>query len=265
MAKTNWRRLAVWSAFIALLLLIEFVPLLQRPLTPFMRASAYLEGGLYRVTNSARQRIERLIIGHDTSSRIVELESRLSLLTLHQARLVSLEEENQNLRRLLDFQESRGLSTIAARVIGKDPRAPAELRLAAGSRSGVRSGAAVISPNGALVGIVAEVGQETSVVRLLGHRLTQVPVRVLDKPQAFGLLESSGGLSLRLTQIPKNADIKPGDIIVTGFASEVVPANLTVGAILSVENDPQGLWQEATMAPLIEPAALDLVAIVIAL
>lgn len=262
MANLNRRRIIGWGVFIAALFLIEFVPLLHRPLAPFIRAGAYLEGGLYRVTNSARKGLEHFVIGQDISSRIAELESRLAIVTMDQARLASLQEENRDFRNLLNFQESRSLSTIATRVIGEDPRSLAELRLAAGSRAGVRSGAAVISPDGVLVGIIADVGPETSIARLLKHRSTQLPVRVSDKPQAFGLLESTGGLSLRMTQIPKDVDIKPGDIIITSYANAEVPANLAVGTILTVANDPQGLWQEATIAPLIKPATLDIVAIV---
>lgn len=265
MANLNRRRLIGWGLFIAVLLLIEFVPLFGRPLSPFVRAGAYVELSLYQVSRSARNELQRFILGQDTASRIAELESRLSLLAFDKTQLVSLEEENQNLRRLLNFQENRALSTVAARVIGEDPRSPAELRIMAGSRAGVRSGAAVISSNGALIGIIGDVGLETSSVRLLRHRLTQVPVRVLNKPQAFGLLESTGGLSLRMTQIPKDAEIAPGDVIATSFAQAGVPADLTVGTILSVKNDPQGLWQEATAAPLIEPATLDIVSVVAAL
>lgn len=261
----NRRRIIGGGLFIAILLFIELIPLAQRPLAPLLRFNARLEGGLFNFARAARLYIEKTIIGQEASSRLSELESRLFTLSLDRSRLASLQEENNNLRRLVNFQESHSRITVTTRVIGEDPKAPAQFRLAVGRRHGIKAGAAVINPEGALVGVISDVGEEISIMRLLEHRLTQVSVRISGKNQAFGFLESVGGLSLRMTQIPKDADVQPNDVVVTSFVSEGVPADLLVGTVLDVKNDPQGLWQEATIAPLAEPATLNIVAVITAL
>ena len=262
MANLNRRRIVVWSLLVAALLSIEFVPPVQRLFGPLFRLGAFVEGSFYDLTRRARRGLERLVVGEETAARLADLESRLSLLSFDRARLAILEEERQALRRLANFQETSSFKTVTTRVIGEDSRAAAQLRLAIGSQAGVRLGAAVISPEGALVGVIADVGSTVSSVRLLDHRLTQVPVRVLGNERAVGLLESSSGLSLRLTQIPKEAAIKPGDVIVTTLLPDGLPANLPVGTILTVYRDPQGLWLEATVAPLVQSSTLDIVSIV---
>ncbi|OGL59040.1 hypothetical protein A3H10_02625 [Candidatus Uhrbacteria bacterium RIFCSPLOWO2_12_FULL_46_10] len=265
MALLNRRRVIGLILLVAILLLIELTPLAQRPLAPFLRFSSRLEGGLFNFARVSRFYIEKTIIGQEASSRLSELESRLSELSLDRSYLALLQEENNNLRRLVNFQESHSRITVTTRVIGEDPKAPAQFRLAAGRRAGIKAGAAVISPEGALVGVISDVGEEISIMRLLEHRLTQVSVRILGKKQAFGFLESVGGLSLRMTQIPKDADIKPNDVVVTSFVSESVPPDLLVGTVLEGKNDPQGLWQEATIAPLVEPDTLNIVTVITAL
>jgi rod shape-determining protein MreC len=261
----NRRRVVVWSLLIAVLLLIEFVPPAQRLFTPLFRLGSFVEGSFYDLTRRARRGLERLAVGEETAARLADLESRLSLLSFDRTRLATLEEEREALRRLVNFQETNSFKIITTRVIGEDPRVAAELRLAVGSQAGVRSGAAVISPSGALVGAIADVAPTISTVRLLDHRLTQVTVRVLGNERAIGLLESGSGLSLRLTQIPKEVDIKPGDVIVTTLIPGGLPANLPVGTILTVYRDPQGLWLEATIAPLVQSSTLDIVSIVTSL
>ena len=265
MSGLSKKQILFWGSLLSILLLFEFVSWLRRPIKPLIRTSLRVEYGLSTAISAVSHWAEIAILGQDTYSRLSELKERLAASSLDKYHLSALQEENNNLSRLLNFDADRPVAKIVTRVIGKDPGSPNQLRLAAGSAQGVRIGSAVVNPDGILVGLIVDADNEISIVRLLNHRLMQVPVRVLNKNRAFGLLESDGGLSLRVTQIPKDADVRPSDVVVTSFVSGEVPPDLPIGTVLSVKNDPQGLWQEGTIAPLMEIMTLNIVAVVVSL
>jgi cell shape-determining protein MreC len=98
---------------------------------------------------------------------------------------------------------------------------------------------------------------------LLKHPSTKLPVRLLARPGAVGLLESPDGLSLLMTEVRKDVVLSIGDVVVTSLGRAGVPPNLPVGTVLAIERQPQGLWQEVAVAPLVEPATLDVVAVLL--
>ena len=152
---------------------------------------------------------------------------------------------------------------VITHVIGQDPREPGTLfRISVGEGAGVVSGDAVVSPEGVLVGAIEDVGPAVSTVRLLRSPRTKIPVRIVSKPHAFGLLESPDGLSITVEQIPKSEAVAVGDVVVTDLGVSGIPPNLTVGTVLATVPNAEGLWQEATVGSLVEPSTLDLVAVI---
>lgn len=151
-----------------------------------------------------------------------------------QARLSSLERDNQRLRELLDLQQRRA-EDLAAPVISRDQGGWwQQLSLGRGSLQGVAVGDAVLAPGG-LVGLVSAVTPTTARVTLLTDSSSRVGVWV-GRNQRHALLIGAGTSRPLLRFIEKDPGARPGDVVTTSPASTLVPPNITVGVIQSIDD-----------------------------
>lgn len=147
--------------------------------------------------------------------------------------LQQLERENSRLRGLL------GLSATSARrlsapVISRDPSGWwQQLRIGRGGLQGVRVGDAVLAPGG-LIGRVASVTPTTASVRLLTDPGSRVGVW-LGRSRHSALLSGIGTARPLLRFLEKDPDVRPGDVVFTSPVSTLVPPNLPVGVIQSLD------------------------------
>jgi rod shape-determining protein MreC len=148
-------------------------------------------------------------------------------------RLEQLERENRRLRGLLGLSSSDARSLPAA-VISRDPAGWwQQLLIGRGSLQGVRTGDAVLAPGG-LIGRVSSVTPTTASVRLLTDPGSRVGVW-LGRGHQSGLLSGIGTARPVLRFLEKDSDARPGDVVYTSPASTLVPPNLPVGVIQSLD------------------------------
>jgi len=170
------------------------------------------------------------------------------------ARLSQLELDNQRLRTLLDLQKDNP-NRVNAPVISRDASGWwRQLLLGQGALSGIRTGQAVLGPGG-LVGLVGSVTPSTASVILLTDPSSRVGVWV-GRTQHHGLLSGIGTGRPLLRFLEKDPQARPGDVVVTSPASTLVPPNLPVGVIQSIDvnTDPAPEAVVQLIAPL---SALD--------
>lgn len=175
-----------------------------------------------------------------------QLRSQVSL-----QKLTVLERENDRLREMLGAQPKVGERMLVAEllVIDLDPNRQ-QVVINKGSAQGLYQGQPVIDAWG-VMGQVIHVADNSSTVMLISDPNSAIPVQVNRnelRSTAFGL-GYGGRLELRHT--PQNADIEPGDLLVSSGLGGRFPANYPVGRIVAVER-PVG----ATFAQVIaEPVA----------
>ena len=68
----------------------------------------------------------------------------------------------------------------------------------------------------------------------------------------------------RMVNVPKNADIQEGDVIVTSGFGGMYPKGLVVGLVSSLENDEAGLLKIALLEPAVDFQKLEDVAVIVA-
>jgi rod shape-determining protein MreC len=152
-----------------------------------------------------------------------------------QSRLSLLEADNRRLREMLELQRTSG-EELSAPVISRDVGGWwQQLLIGRGSLQGVAPGDPVVAPGG-LIGRVATVTPTTATVTLLTDPSSRVGVWV-GRAQRHGLLVGTGTARPLLRFIEKDLNLRPGDLVVTSPASTLVPPNLTVGVVQSVEED----------------------------
>ena len=102
-----------------------------------------------------------------------------------------------------------------------------------GSRDGVEVGSTVVGPGG-LLGRVKSTSLFTSSVRLLTSPESKLGVWV-DRIQINGLLVGSGDDHPNLILYSKDADIKVGDFVSSSPASTLLPPNIPIGIVQSID------------------------------
>lgn len=151
-----------------------------------------------------------------------------------QARLQALASDNARLRQLLGLQRASPERAIPAPVISRQSGGWwHQLVIGKGALDGVRAGQPVVAPGG-LLGLVASVTPSTATVTLLTDPSSRVGVWV-GRTRHQGLLSGVGSARPLLRFLDKDPEARPGDVVVTSPASTLVPPNLPVGVIQTVD------------------------------
>ena len=149
------------------------------------------------------------------------------------SRLELLEQDNARLRGLLSLDEQSSGDWLQAAVISRTASGWwQQLLLGKGSVEGVAKDDAVIGPGG-LVGRVQSVTPATSSVRLLTAPGSRIGVW-LPRTQQHGLLVGLGTARPQLQFLDKDIQVRPGDLVSTSPASTLLPPNLPVAVVQSL-------------------------------
>jgi len=222
-------------------------------------------GWLVPIENASRHFINRgsgALYGlQDTLATETEAEEyREDLLNI---RLELLERENMELRSQLNFFETVSYQHVGADVIGRsiDPIGTTII-LNRGFFSGAQVGDPVIVGSGVLIGKVARVESDTSIVRLINDNSSRIAATATNEDRSLGLIEGGFGLSVRMNFIPQNEIISQGDVIVTSGLESFIPRGLLIGVVEVVEKTPQGPFQQAVLTTTVDLARLSLLILV---
>ena len=149
------------------------------------------------------------------------------------SRLELLEQDNARLRELLALDQQSSGDWIQAAVISRTASGWwQQLMLGKGSVEGVAKDDAVIGPGG-LIGRVQSVTPATSRVRLLTAPGSRIGVW-LPRTQQHGLLVGLGTARPQLQFLDKDIQVRPGDLVSTSPASTLLPPNLPVAVVQSL-------------------------------
>lgn len=148
-------------------------------------------------------------------------------------RLSQLAQDNARLRGLLDLGQVHS-GAIQAAVISREVDGWwQQILLNKGTLAGLRVGDVVEGPGG-LVGLVGQVSLSTATVTLLTDPASRIGVWVA-RTRQHGLLSGVGTSRPVLRFLDKDPQVRPGDVVLTSPASTLVPPNLPVGVVQSID------------------------------
>jgi len=165
------------------------------------------------------------------------LRNELLLANARLTRFATASADNAHLRELLGAAQRDELKVQLAPVLNIDLD-PTRQRLVldAGSNAGIHAGQTVIDAGG-LMGQIIEVRPMHATVLLLTDPDHAVPVMV--ERSGVRLIAYGRGRSdrLELTDIPRNADIKVGDRVISSGLGQRFPAGFLVGTVTALHPD----------------------------
>ena len=170
-----------------------------------------------------------------------------------------LKKDNSRLREILSLQDSSNNDNISAAVISRKTGSWwRQIILNKGSKDGVEIGNIVIGPGG-LLGRVKNTSLFTSSVTLITSPESKLGVWV-DRIQINGLLVGLGDDYPSLILYSKDADIKVGDFVSSSPASSLLPPNIPIGIVQSIDETLQSK-KTAKISLLAKPHVIDWVQI----
>ncbi|WP_303840913.1 rod shape-determining protein MreC [Selenomonas ruminantium] len=153
--------------------------------------------------------------------------------------------ENERLRNMIGYKQSaHQFDMVAARVIGRESDTWSRMIVIdRGTMSGIGNDMPVVTPQG-LVGRVVEAGLNSSKVQLILDPRSSVGT-IVQRAQSrvTGIVQGDmdNPTMPQMVNIPKNADVVEGDVIVTSGFGGVYPKGIIVGLVSSLKNDAGGL------------------------
>jgi rod shape-determining protein MreC len=191
-----------------------------------------------------------------------ELRNENALLRTQIVQLQEEQKDNDVLYSLLRVARERPESNyVAAMVIGRDANPFMRyVIIDQGSDSGLRHGMPVMTAQG-LVGRVDAVTANAARVQLLTDPDSAVNVRLQDS-QVDGMLVGSVTGDVTLDMVSQEAELRPGEIILTSGLGGTYPSNILVGQVASVRRLETALFQSASVQPVVDFSSLRAVLVI---
>lgn len=198
----------------------------------------YVQKAFSSVGNAIGQRITVLQDYKEIQAEIEGLREENERLASLEDENARLERENEELRDLLEMEETiQEYKIVRADVITQDVTGWFnEFTIDVGTAHGIQNGYVVITSKG-LVGIVYNAGLVSSKVRCIIDEQNVLMARISHNDELVRVCgttnENYEGL-LRVDRIAPDAEIQEGDVLVTAESGGVYPRGLTIGTVVRV-------------------------------
>lgn len=188
-----------------------------------------------------------------------ELRKELERLSLLESQREELAQQNRRLRDLLGFREDLAAllpyQAVGAEVIGRNPDNWFDVIVVdKGREDGIDLDHVAVTGQG-LVGRVIQVTPRTATVMLLTDPESGVGGQVQrEASREAGVVLGQRGRpeELLLQFFSRDANVLPGDRIVTSGLGELFPKGLPIGVVIEVEAQEFGLVKAARLAPSVD-------------
>lgn len=228
--------------FMALSIVLMTVDQHQQSLKKLRSTLTTVITPIHYIVNSPAQFIDWLGVSFTAQKKLLaenaDLQAQNLLLKTKLQTFMALENENTQLRALLQSSSRMDVRVQVAQLLLVDLEPFIEqIVLNKGEEDKVYVGQSVVDAYG-LMGQVVQVDQSTSRVLLITDHRSAVPVQN-NRNGLRGILVGKGAhKDLSLINIPRNADIRKDDVLVTSGLGGHFPAGYPVGIVQSVTVQP---------------------------
>ncbi len=180
--------------------------------------------------------------------------------------LKEVEKENEQLRSMLDFAQTRPRlelrgAQIVARVIGTESTNFLDsILIDLGRQHGIEIGMPVITDQG-LVGRISSVRDTTSTVLLLNDPSSSASA-LLGTSRLNGVVRGSTSGQLIMDFIPQGPTFSTGEVVLTSGLGARFPKGIVIGTIESIETQANAVFQRAVVHPSVDFGSLELVLVI---
>ena len=195
---------------------------------------------------------ESLATRRQLQEQLDSLQTQQLMQKVQMQKLAALEAENIRLRELLDSSFEVGEKVLIAELmsVNLDPYKH-QIVINKGELHDIYPGQPLLDAHG-VMGQIVHAGPYTSTAVLITDTSHAIPVQVNRNGLRTIALGSGTINRLELPYIPNNADIKPGDLLITSGLGGRFPPGYPVATVQGVRNDPGLTFSQVVAAPMAE-------------
>lgn len=219
---------------------------------------APVQRALYSATDAIGDFFDRMFASTDLQTENLELKAQIAEFKAQLAEYNEIKAENERLSKLLNFDaRSLNLEFVTARVIGSN--APGHwfniFLLDVGLSDGIKVDMPVVNGDG-LVGRVVDVGATWCRVMAIIDTSSGVS-GIVERTRDYGILTGTAGTDVDEAQLvmgnlPLDADLIPGDTVITSGLAGIFPKGLAIGEVTEVRPSTDGMRNEAVVTPWVD-------------
>ena len=228
---------------------------------PFQQVTSFIGSQLKFVTSN----IWEIVTVHQQNKMLRNEVEQLRVQNLEASEALA---ENERLRNMIGYkQTSTQFDLVAARIIGREAATWSQMIVInRGTKDGVENNMPVVTEQG-LVGHIVEAGPISSKVQLILDPRSSVGTLVQRaESRVAGIVQGDldNPTMPQMVNIPKNADVVEGDVIITSGFGGIYPKGLVVGLVSSLQNDEGGLLKIGLLEPAVDFQKLEDVMVITA-
>jgi len=163
--------------------------------------------------------------------------------------------ENIRLSKLVGLKDRSNLGVVSAKIVNKSLiQTRNTITIDIGNNDSVKINMPVITDDG-LVGKVVATSGNYSIVQILYNKDLKLTVKD-QRSRVDGILNYDGTGNLLMTNVPKSADVKLGDVIITSEYSNNFPPGIPVGNVVE-EGNLDNLFKKVVIQPVVNFKTLE--------
>ncbi len=252
MIKINNKKIIKYIAVIILLVFlysIGFLSPLEGAITKILNPVFFR---VQTIASSLNQKYKEQTSKIDFNQTLSDQQSEINKLLLENAELKIVKEENEIMRKYLNFFSEHDYKKVLAGVISRgnisDSANRVEvIRIDKGYRDGLYPGLVVINEDGIIIGKIAKSKEAISEINLVLNDECRIAATILGDDKTSGIVEGKLGLTMQMNFIPQAKNIQKGDIVVSSGLEELIPRGLVIGQVSNLAKENNELWQSAVL------------------
>lgn len=192
------------------------------------------------------------------------LEERTQQLLIENTRLRTVIEESELLKEQIAFLEEHQFRYVNARItsVSTENISPTVI-INKGASEGAILGLPVVISNGVLIGIITDVQDYSSEVRLVTNVDSRVSALLQNQAQSPGIVKGEHNLSLVMDFVPQLDIVSVYDSVFTSGADPLIPQGLLIGQVQEVKKEPSSLFQQAILKPFFHQTEISIVSFIL--
>lgn len=213
-----------------------------------------VRNGISALANWSQERYDNAFAQEQLKEEYERLKQRVAELEQKERAYEAALQENERLRNLNDLRPSgRTFEIESAMVTARSTdNWESTLTISKGSNMDIAVDDCVVDEYWNLVGVVAVVGPNYSIVRTLVDAEIEMG-GLLSRTDGAAILEGDFALmgqgKLKLSYLPENSDLIAGDLVVTSGKGGVYPSGLAAGHVEEVYTEASGMTRYAVIQP----------------
>ena len=198
-----------------------------------------------------------IIFGSNINAFLRSFDNNLNSNNINNNYCTSLENDYNELLKINDFKITSELNLVVSKVMLRDIYEFSDtLTIYKGTNAGIKEGNAVITDKG-LIGVVSKVNKESSVVKLITNKSSNISVRI---GSSYGILNMQD--SLIVSDLSMYDDVFIGEEVYTSGIGNL-PGDIYIGNVIDIKANNTEIEKILEVSPVVDLSMINYVMVVV--